>query len=115
MATCKQCNNTGRINGSINFCTCTLGLVAKSAGKQQEEKPHERNYIDLFEFLGPVVTKDFNYEHYAIEEQRRLKPALNRRGYTNVEFSMGEQDLFGPPSRICTAMIHGRKMFFCYG
>ena len=59
---------------------------------------------------------DFRFERYYTDEGRLLRPALEKLGFTNVQFFMGERDSFGPLSRIVTATdSHGNTRRFVYG
>ena len=78
--------------------------------------PH---YDDLFEFLrieGDGELVGFDFSKYWSGEQNILKPALERRGFTQVAFFDGERDSFGPLSRIVTATdAKGQSRKFIYG
>jgi len=60
----------------------------------------------------------FNVSTSAIKRQEKeiLEPQLVGLGYTDIEWSMGEEDSFGPLSRLCKAVDHnGDEVTFVYG
>jgi len=71
---------------------------------------------ELLSFLGDDETKAFNFGEWFRGEREILKPALERRGFTNISFYMVESDSFGPLIRGCRAMgPNGKQMGFYYG
>ncbi len=60
-------------------------------------------YTDLHEILPDDVWGEFSYADYYNGEQNILKPALEKLGYYDVRFYMGERDSFGPLSRVVKA------------
>lgn len=71
---------------------------------------------ELLNFLGDDDTAGFDFERYFQGEQEILKPALWRRGYTDVRFYMIESDSFGPLIRGCKAVDEdGKPVEFFYG
>lgn len=48
-------------------------------------------------------------------EQKTATPKLESLGYTNVRFSNGEADSFGPLTRIVEATKDGKRTYFIYG
>lgn len=86
--------------------------VKEARAERQKEEDESQ---DLLTFLGDEVS-DFDFSSYHSGEQRILKPALEKRGYTNVSFYMGEQDSFGPLSRGVVAKDpEGKRVRFYYG
>jgi hypothetical protein len=76
---------------------------------------HSTVQRDLLEFLDRDAAT-FKFEDYYMGEQHILKPALERRGYTHVQFYMIEQDSFGPLIRGCKARnSDGNTEMFYYG
>lgn len=70
-------------------------------------------YISL---LDNKYLKGFNFSEYYTQEQTVIKPALEKDGYTDIQFFMGERDSFGPLSRIITARDkNGVMVKFIYG
>lgn len=50
------------------------------------------------------------------QEKEILEPQLIALGYTNISWWMGEEDAFGPLSRLCRATNnHGDEVEFIYG
>lgn len=58
---------------------------------------------------------DFNYANWWDGEDKILKPQLESLGYTNIRFSPGETDTYGPLTRMCYADLNGARLEFCYG
>ena len=83
------------------------------------------NTLDIVESLANNIPElelpsefwsRFSFEDYHRDEQQLLKPALEAQGFTNVVFSMGEQDSFGPLSRVVTCEDKtGKTRYFVYG
>jgi hypothetical protein len=73
--------------------------------------------VDLFSVIGNEAAHAANYcsREYRKWEDQTARPLLEQRGYSNVSFSMGEHDSFGPLSRIVTATRDGVKHRFIYG
>lgn len=69
---------------------------------------------DLFTVIGMVDMDGYCASDYWRWEDRVARPALEALGYTQVCFSMGECDSFGPLSRIVTATKDGvvRRMVY---
>ena len=73
------------------------------------------SYIDLWKEI-PEVMRGFNFEEYYRDEQNIIKPALENLEYSNIRFSTGERDSFGPLSRIITCNDReGNTVRFWYG
>jgi hypothetical protein len=73
------------------------------------------NYADLYREI-PEAMQKFSYEDFRTSEQTVIKPALEDIGYTDIKFSMGERDSFGPLSRIVTCKDGiGQTIRFIYG
>lgn len=70
---------------------------------------------DLWKELTDEETAGFNFGEYYSGEQKILKPALERKGFRDVRFFMGECDSCGPLSRIVRATKDGRRHEFFYG
>lgn len=68
------------------------------------------------ELWSVVEAKGFDYDKYFDHEQTIIKPEMEAKGYTNIRFRMGEQDSFGPLSRIVSATDeNGNPQTFMYG
>lgn len=70
------------------------------------------------EDLANVVSFEgfsFSVLEYRNGEQTILKPQLEKLGYTDVHFFMGERDSFGPLSRVVTCVKDGQPVSFYYG
>jgi hypothetical protein len=75
----------------------------------------EEPMLDLYRLI-PDAMEQFDYELYHTGEERLIKPALEKLGYTNIRFSMGERDSFGPLSRIVHATNpEGQRIQIVYG
>lgn len=91
----------------------------KQAFKSERQEEFRRGEellgeMDLFTFLG-VDGLQFSYKDFNRDEQRILKPALEAKGFTLITFSMGDQDSFGPLTRVVRAVKDGRGYIFMYG
>jgi hypothetical protein len=77
----------------------------------------EPEYLDLLAVIGDNAGKDPNYcsRSYWKWERDTAKPLLEKLGYSNVEFSMGECETFGPLTRTVTATKDGMTHRFIYG
>lgn len=75
--------------------------------------PEEVEYIDLYE----VINFDgFDCNNWRSGERDLLQPQLEAKGYTDLRWSMGESDSFGPLSRICVGRdMEGAPVRFIYG
>lgn len=77
--------------------------------------PDEEEY----EELSNVISLDditFGPHTYGDEELDILQPRLVAVGYTEIVWSMGERDAFGPLSRVCTCRdAAGEVRKFVYG
>jgi hypothetical protein len=79
---------------------------------------NEMNFDDNVEYgdLYDVISfEDFNFEEWLNGERNILMPRLKEAGYSDIEFSMGERDSFGPLSRVCKARKDGTTHWFVYG
>jgi hypothetical protein len=91
----------------------------KKAFKSEREEEFQRGEellgeLDLFTYLD-LDGGAFDHRDYHQEEQTKIKPALERKGFTMISFSMGEQDSFGPLSRIVRGVLNGKGYLFIYG
>lgn len=58
----------------------------------------------------------FSFEDYYAEEQAKVKPALESKGYSNIAFVDGERDSFGPLSRVVVFRDAANQAYrVCYG
>jgi hypothetical protein len=73
--------------------------------------------VTLKQPLYEVISMDgFDYNLFIRDEKEILKPRLEEKGYTDIQFFMGEQDSFGPLSRICYCKDpDGNIKAFIYG
>jgi hypothetical protein len=77
------------------------------------DPPDPIHYTDLYE----IISMDgFDYAMFFRDEQNILKPRLEKAGYKEIVFVMGEQDSFGPLTRVvvCTDKDDNR-CYFIYG
>ena len=70
-----------------------------------------------YEELHKIVSfEGFDFRNFFRHEQTILKPRLERKGYKNIKFLMGEKDSFGPLTRVCHCNDKdGHKRYFIYG
>lgn len=64
--------------------------------------------IDIEEILD---FKDFSFADWYNGEKNILTPQLQKLGYSNIRWSMGEQDSFGPLSRVVTMTDSSGQVF----
>lgn len=86
--------------------------------------PHENTSeggpdVPEYEELSNVISLDgirFMPHTYLDEELNVLQPRLMALGYTEIVWSMGDRDSWGPITRICTARdAVGEIRSFIYG
>jgi len=65
--------------------------------------------------VHPDIWDGFSFCNYMTGEKDILQPRLEAKGYTNIIFSMGEYDSFGPLSRVVNARLNGERIKFIYG
>lgn len=77
----------------------------------------ELETLDLLEVIGESAADepDFCSPSYWKWEDETATPLLEKLGYANIRFSMGECDSFGPLTRIATAEKNGIRYRFIYG
>jgi len=73
--------------------------------------------LDLLDVIGAAAAgePDFCSQSYWKWEDETATPLLEKLGYANIRFSMGECDSFGPLTRIVTADKDGIPYRFIYG
>ncbi len=73
--------------------------------------------LDLLDVIGASAADepDFCSRSYWKWEDEIATPLLEKLGYANIRFSMGECDSFGPLIRIVTAEKNGIPYRFIYG
>jgi hypothetical protein len=59
--------------------------------------------------------KDFDYNRYWSEEETKIKPLMEKAGFTKVSFGDGERDSFGPLTRKIYGVKYDRLYVFVYG
>jgi len=71
----------------------------------------------VYEPLEGLISFDgFDWHMWLRDEQEVLTPRLKELGYTDIFFSMGDYDEFGPLTRICRAIgPSGLLHWFVYG
>jgi hypothetical protein len=70
--------------------------------------------LELYTLIPDAMEK-FSFGNYYNDEEKVIKPALEKLGYSNIRFSMGEYDSFGPLSRVITAIKNGQTVTLVYG
>lgn len=105
----------------IKFCVTPVSqfdvtlLIQQKELKEQEEKEIGKSQ-DLFDFLDREEIDHFDFEDWYAGEKSIFRPALEKRGYTNISFSMGEEDSFGPLIRLIRCQdTDGKWVRFYYG
>ncbi len=94
----------------------TIDLYEQDFWDRQKAK--NVDCVDLCAVIGYEVTDDPRYcgtTTYIEWEQEVATPALESLGYTNIIFSDGERDSFGPLSRIVHAHKDGENICMFYG
>jgi len=87
----------------------------RQTARKAEVERLEAEARDLLDFIGDDA-RAFDFGKYREGEDQILRPALERRGFSNVRFYMGEEDSFGPLSRMCAAKDpNGAEVRFYYG
>jgi len=72
-----------------------------------------RDYKDLYEYIS---FEGFHFADYYDGEREILQPRLEALGYTDIKWSMGERDSFGPLTRVCRAVsVENKVTWFIYG
>ena len=70
-------------------------------------------YEDLYEILPDI---DIDFDNYWKCEQEVITPALMQKGFSEIEWYMGERDSFGPLSRYTKCYDKdGNERRFVYG
>lgn len=70
--------------------------------------------LDLWSYLE-IAYDDFDFGNWAHDEKTVLQPAFERKGFKNIVFFMGEQDMSGPLSRGIRAWKDDKGYIFYYG
>lgn len=88
---------------------------ASDKARRAQRQAEEDAATDLLTLLGSDADS-FDFGDYHNGEAKILRPAMERRGYTDVSFYMTEQDSFGPLGRGCVAYDStGKRVRFYYG
>jgi hypothetical protein len=72
----------------------------------------EVNYVELEDIIS---FEGFTFQDWRNGELEILQPRLQAAGYYNIKWAMGEEDSFGPLTRICHASLRGVRYHFIYG
>lgn len=67
--------------------------------------------MELQDLYDEISMAGFDYARYWEHEESIIKPRLEEKGHTNIRFSMGERDSFGPLTRL----VHTDTATFIYG
>jgi hypothetical protein len=80
----------------------------------REEEPETLALLDV---IGDEAATEQNYcsGSYRKWEDETATPLLEKMGYSDIQFSMGDCDSFGPLTRIVTAIKNGVAYRFIYG
>lgn len=71
--------------------------------------------MDLIDLHTLVSFEGFNWVRYGQSERELLQPQLERLGYSNIRWSDGERDSFGPLSQRCSADLDMTRVEMWYG
>lgn len=86
-----------------------IGQMRKRLKGEIKELQYE-SLEDLLDF------SNFDWHLWLRDEREVLQPQLEAMGYTNVFWSMGDHDFFGPLTRVCRAIdTNGEMRWFIYG
>ena len=73
----------------------------------------DEEYLELGDFIS---FGEFSFINYREGEEELLRPRLEELGFSDIRFSMGECDSFGPLTRVVHARNgKGTPMQFIYG
>lgn len=71
---------------------------------------------ELPDLSGVISLAGFDFLEYLEQEQLILKPRMEELGYSSIVFAMGEEDDFGPLTRIVQCVDpEGNDKTFFYG
>lgn len=93
---------------------CHARVKARRAEREREESEAR----DVFDVISKRAARRFRFdrEHWRNDEERVLRPALERAGYRDVGFHMIEEDSFGPLIRgVVATDPSGKRVRFYYG
>jgi hypothetical protein len=109
----QQGNTSTLCDGSLNEDT-SLEPIRTNIWEDNMGEQHPpieyKDLQDVIDFTG------FKHDMYRTGEQAILQPQLEALGYTHIKWSMGEEDSFGPLTRVCMARDkNGVVSWFVYG
>jgi len=109
-----------RVQGLIERLMTIMRRVMMRVRLREETSQsatEELDTLDLLEVIGEGAADepDFCSPSYWKWEDETATPLLEKLGYANIRFSMGECDSFGPLTRIVTAEKDGIRCRFIYG
>ena len=112
MTTCSHPTTTLETDNQGNSAeVCDNCGFANHSAPEAESDPNDEIY-DLI----PDAWEHFSFTLWYRHEGELLKPALEKLGYTNVTFFMGEADSWGPLTRvICATTPAGERKRWIYG
>ncbi len=72
---------------------------------------------EYYSLMDIIDFKEFRFDHtYREQEKELLQPQLEALGYNVIKWVPGEQDCFGPLTRLCqTSRGSGEHIWFVYG
>jgi hypothetical protein len=73
--------------------------------------------LEYYSLMDIIDFKEFRFDHtYREQEKELLQPQLEALGYNVIKWVPGEQDCFGPLTRLCqTSRGSGEHIWFVYG
>lgn len=91
-------------------------MVTSQSGSIVDTSAKKERIYDLMKILPYSVWTLFSFSTWDEDEEKVLKPALKRLGYTDIYFFSGESDSFGPLTRIVRmTKKNGQRITAVYG
>lgn len=101
------------------FATAIKGAMTRinRSARTNSGSGEEPEALALLDVIGDDAANKPNYcsRSYRKWEDETATPLLEKLGYSNIQFSMGDCDSFGPLTRTVTATKHGVAYRFIYG
>src|SRR5690606_22144760 len=83
--------------------------------RRERVEREEAEAENVLQFIGDDALS-FSFEKWAEGEEEIIRPALERRGYSDIGFYMIEEDSFGPLIRgVIAKNPEGKRVRFYYG
>jgi hypothetical protein len=118
----KRCQRTSGHDGLHRFVSAIDTEGKRVTSEWDDESRGGTLYTystDSYEYLPDIISfREFDYSVavYVNQELTILQPQLEKLGYTEIIWLPGEEDSFGPLSRVCRAFDEdGNLHWFYYG